>query len=73
MTLIAEQGRMAWQRTSRYNVRAGAEGTMSRYKRIIGDTLRTPARPAQEVEIRIAVTILNRMLDLGRPQSVRAA
>jgi len=29
--------------------------------------------PAQEVETRIAVSILNRMLDLGRPESVRAA
>ena len=71
--VIAEQGRMAWQRTSGYNARAGAEGTMSRYKRIIGDTLRSHSRPAQEVETRIAVSILNRMLDLGRPESVRAA
>jgi hypothetical protein len=71
--VIAEQGRMGWQRTSGYNARAGAEGTMSRYKRIIGDTLRSHSRPAQEVETRIAVSILNRMLDLGRPESVRAA
>src|SRR5688572_12130712 len=53
--------------------RVGMEGTMSRYKRIIGDTVRSHARPAQEVETRIAVTVLNRMLDLGRPESVRAA
>jgi len=39
--VIAEQGRMAWQKTSGYNARAGAEGTMSRYKRIIGDTSRS--------------------------------
>ena len=71
--VIAEQGRMGWQRTSGYNARAGAEGTMSRYKRIIGDTLRSHSRPAQETETRIAVSILNRMLDLGRPESVRAA
>src|SRR3954467_1435257 len=70
---IAEQGRMGWQKTSGYNARAGAEGAMSRYKRIIGDTLRSHTRPVQEVETRIAVTILNRMLDLGRPDSVRAA
>jgi hypothetical protein len=70
---IAEQGRMGWQKTSGYNARAGAEGAMSRYKRIIGDTLRSHTRPAQEVETRIAVTVLNRMLDLGRPESVRAA
>ena len=64
---------MGWQRTSGYNARAGAEGAMSRYKRIIGDTLRSHTRPAQEVETRIAVTVLNRMLDLGCPESVRAA
>jgi hypothetical protein len=46
---------------------------MSRYKRIIGDTLRSHSRQAQETETRIAVSILNRMLDLGRPESVRAA
>ncbi len=39
--VIAQQGRMGWQRTSGYNARAGAEGAMSRYKRIIGDTLRS--------------------------------
>ena len=44
---------------------------MSRYKRIIGDTLRSHARPAQEGETRIAVNALNRMFDLGRPESVR--
>jgi hypothetical protein len=69
--VIAERGRMAWQKTSGYNARAGAEGTMSRYKRIIGDTLRSHSRPAQET--RIAVTVLNRMLDLARSESVRAA
>ena len=61
----------AGSETSGYNARAGAEGAMSRYKRIIGDTLRSHTRPAQET--RIAVSILNRMLDLGRPESVRAA
>ena len=45
---IAEQGRMGWQKTSGYNARAGVEGTMSRYKRIIGDILRSHSRPAQE-------------------------
>ncbi len=73
LQVIAEQGRMGWQQTSGYNARAGAEGAMSRYKRIIGDTLRSHSRPAQETEIRIAVNVLNRMLDRGRPESVRAA
>jgi hypothetical protein len=64
---------MGWQKTSGYNARAGAEGAMSRYKRIIGDTLRSHSRPAQEIETRTAVNVLNRMLDLGRPESARAA
>ena len=70
---IAERGRMGWQRTSGYNARAGAEGAMSRYKWIIGDTLRSHARAAQAIETRITVKVLNRMLDLGRPYSVRTA
>jgi hypothetical protein len=37
------------------------------------DTLRSHSRPAQEVETRIAVNVLNRMLDLGRLESIRAA
>ena len=45
---------------------------MRRYKRIIG-RLALHSRPAQEVETRIAVTVLNRMLDVGRPESVGVA
>ncbi|EWY35911.1 hypothetical protein N825_32335 [Skermanella stibiiresistens SB22] len=71
--VIAERGRMGWQRTSGYNARAGVEGTMSRYKRIIGDTLRSHGQPSQDVEPRIAIDVLNRMFDLGRPESVRIA
>ena len=60
---------MSWQKTSRY-YRAT---TMSRYNRIIGDTLRSHTQSAQKVENLIAVNVLNRMLDLGRPESARAA
>ncbi len=44
---------------------------MSRYKRVIGDTLRARTEPGQVTEVAIAVHALNRMLELGRPQSVR--
>jgi hypothetical protein len=57
--VIAERGRMGWQKTSGYNARAGADGAMSRHKRIIGDTLRSHSRPAQEIETRIAARVLN--------------
>ena len=70
---INEQGRMAWQRDSGYNLRARVEGQIGRWKRVIGDALRFHTDEAQAVEIAITVEVLNRMLDLGRPNSVRVA
>jgi hypothetical protein len=70
---IAEHGRMGWQKTSGYNRRALAETAMSRYKRVIGDALRSRTDRRQAVEVAIAVRALNRMLELGRPESVRVA
>lgn len=73
LQLIAERGRMGWQKASGYNLRALIEADIGRYKRVIGDALRsrTDARRATEVEI--AARALNRMLKLGRPKSVRIA
>ena len=45
----------------------------SRYKRVIGDTLRSQTDRRQATEVAIAVGVLNRMLELGRPESVRIA
>jgi hypothetical protein len=73
LQIIAERGRMGWQKASGYNHRAKAEAAVSRYKRVIGGTLRSQGGPAQEVETQIAAKALNRMLGLGRPDSVRAA
>ena len=70
---INERGRMAWQRDSGYNVRARVEGQIGRWKRVIGDSLRFHTDEAQAAEVAIAVEVLNRMLDLGRPNSVRVA
>ena len=73
LQLIAEQGRMAWQRASGYTKRARAEAAIGRWKQVIGDRLRahTEERPATEVDV--AVYVLNRMQDLGRPKYVRVA
>jgi hypothetical protein len=70
---IAEHGRMAWRKSSRYNVRALVEAFFSRWKRVIGDGLRFRTDDRRNTEIAIAVRILNHMLDLGRPDSVRVA
>jgi hypothetical protein len=70
---IAEHGRMGWQKVSGYNRRALAEAAISRYKRVIGDALRSRTDRRQAVEVAIAVQALNRMLELGHPKSVRIA
>ena len=64
---------MGWQKTSGYNWRALIEADISRYKRVIGDALRSRTDARQATEVVIAVRVLNRMLELGRPESVRTA
>jgi Transposase DDE domain len=73
LELIAEHGRMAWQKAAGYNARAKAEAAISRYKRVIGDALRSRTDGRRATEVAIAVRALNCMLELGRPQSVRIA
>src|SRR3954467_12141830 len=71
LQLIAERGRMGWQKASGYNWRALVEADISRYKRVIGDALRSHSNGRRETEMAIATHVLNRMLELGRPEYVR--
>src|SRR3954463_12751444 len=73
LQLIAEKGRMGWQKASGYNVRARAEATIGRFKRVIGDGLRSRTDERRATEMDVAVHVLNRMLELGRPESARIA
>jgi len=70
---IAERGRMGWQRASGYNFRALVEADIARWKRVIGDGLRSQTDSRQATEVAIAADVLNRMLALGRPEYVRIA
>jgi hypothetical protein len=70
---IAECGRMGWQQASGYNWRALVEADVSRWKRVIGDGLRSQTDGRQATEVAVAADVLNRMLDLGRPNYVRIA
>ena len=70
---IAECGRMGWQKASGYNWRALVESDIARWKRVIGDGLRSQTDGRQTTEVAIAANVLNRMLDLGRPEYVRIA
>ena len=70
---IAEHGRMGWQKRSGYTRRALVESAIGRLKRVIGDALRSRTDRRRTTEVAIAVHALNRMLELGRPKSVRIA
>jgi hypothetical protein len=71
LQLIAKHGRMGWQKVSGYNRRALAEATIGRFKRVIGDGLHARTDQRQATEMTVGVMVLNRMLELGRPKSVR--
>ena len=64
---------MGWQKQSGYTRRALVEASISRFKRVIGDALRSRTDRRRGTEVAIAVQALNRMLELGRPKSVRIA
>jgi len=70
---IAQHGRAAWQKASGYTRRARAEAAIGRFKQVIGDGLRSRTDRRQATEVDVAVHALNRMLELGRPISVRVA
>jgi hypothetical protein len=71
--LIAEKGRMAWQRATGYGRRSLAETAVGRYKGLIGPKLRARLLPAQHGEIALAAQVLNRMIRVAKPVSTRAA
>ena len=64
---------MGWQQASGYNWRALVEADIARFERIIGDGLRSRTDGRQATEVAIAVSVLNHMLDLGRPEYARIA
>ena len=62
---------MAWQKARGYNPRAKVEASIGRYKRVIGDALRSCTGQTEATEVAIAAAALNRMLAFGRPNYVR--
>ena len=70
---ITEHGRAAWQKASGYTTRARVEATIGRFKQVIGDGLRSRTDQRRATEVEVAVHALNRMLELGCPESVRIA
>ena len=70
---VDEHGRMNWQKASGYNTRSKVEAAISRYKRVIGDTLKSRHDTRRATEVAIAIKSLNRMNQLGRAIFTRIA
>ncbi len=66
---IRKIGRQGWQRDSRYRRQSSVENLFFRYKRTLGNSLRARGYESQKREARIGCTVLNRMAELGRPES----
>jgi hypothetical protein len=71
--LIAENGPHGLAEATGYGRRSHAETAVGRYKAIIGPKLRARGLPAQQGEAAIAVEVLNRMIRVAKPLSVRVA
>ena len=71
LTMIQEKGRLAWQKAVGYGKRALVETMMACWKMLIGSRLRARGFAAQKTEVAIGVAVLNRLLSVARPHSVR--
>ena len=69
ITKVQQIGRRRWKKKSGYHRQARVENAFFRYKSIIGDRLRVRSPGAQVAEALLACNVLNRMTDLGRPES----
>jgi hypothetical protein len=66
---ISTSGRMAWQKSTGYNQRSRIEIQMGRWKTVIAPKLKSRTFDNQKTEAKIGVRVLNRMTELGRPES----
>ena len=71
--MIAERGRLGWQRAVGYGRRSSGEVAMLRYKTLIGRSLRARTLPAQKVEAAVGCKVMNMMTSLGMLASRKVA
>src|SRR3954463_10864371 len=68
---IRQKGRRRWKQDAGYHRRSLAETTVFRLKTLFGPTLRARAFAQQATELFLKVAALNRMTQLGMPESYR--
>jgi len=64
---------MAWQKAMDYGRRSLVETAIGRYKHLIGAKLRARTLLTQQAEVAIGAAVLNHMIRVAKPISVRAA
>jgi Transposase DDE domain len=70
---LGVEGRKRWKEEIGYHRRSRIETCMSRYKKILGDHLSARLEQTQFTEIKIKLDVLNRMAEIGMPQSYKVA
>jgi len=71
ITKISEVGRKQWKIDNGYHKRSLVETTMFRYKTIIGGGLQSRTLENQQAEAKISCSIINLMLQLAKPISIK--
>jgi len=66
---IRKTNRKKWKIESGYHIRSISENAIFRYKTIFGDKLKSRKNDNQNTEFLMNVNILNKMLELGMPNS----
>ncbi len=66
---IQKEDYFKWKRISGYYKQSHVENVFARYKKIFGGRLHSKRTDSQEIEIKIATKILNKMLTLGSSNS----
>ncbi len=64
---------MGWQKATGYGRRSLVETATDRYKSLIGPALRARSLPSQRGEVAVTVAVLNKMIYVAKPISVRVA
>jgi hypothetical protein len=70
---LGDDGRAHWKREVGYHRRSRVETLMFRFKTMLGDRLASRRESTQATEVAIKLDVLNRMTELGRPESYRVA
>jgi hypothetical protein len=68
---IRKVGKKQWKKKAGYHRRNIAESAIFRFKTVFGDKLSSRAVAQQEMEVRIKCSALNKMAQLGMPQTIK--